>query len=298
MSNLGDRTKYIGGSDVGAILGMNNYCTRKELWEEKTGRKKPFEGNAVTDLGTYLEDYVAKLYEEKCRCRVVQRHIEIKDDACPYMQAHIDREVQNHPQHDTVGVLEIKALGRYTYKKSIQNGLPAMYLLQLQYYLMLTGREWGVFAILNRDTGEMFDFEVKPSEKIQQKIYDAVKEFWECVKEDVEPPVLKENSKPDVIQPSDNEYTESDNIELLRAIQDYNEAKQEKDIAANKMKEAKITISKLVKENEKVQAGDTKVYWTQRNYAKVDKKGLREDYPKIYDKYVSQSKSKPYINIR
>ena len=35
-----DRTKYLGGSDIGAILGLSKYRTPVDVWLEKTGRVK------------------------------------------------------------------------------------------------------------------------------------------------------------------------------------------------------------------------------------------------------------------
>lgn len=34
-----NRTKYIGGSDIGAILGLSKFRTPLEVWMEKTGRE-------------------------------------------------------------------------------------------------------------------------------------------------------------------------------------------------------------------------------------------------------------------
>ena len=34
-----DRTKYIGGSDIGAILGLSRFRSPLEVWQEKTGKE-------------------------------------------------------------------------------------------------------------------------------------------------------------------------------------------------------------------------------------------------------------------
>ena len=39
------RKGYIGGSDAGAVLGMNPYKSAYSLWAEKTGKIPEFEGN-------------------------------------------------------------------------------------------------------------------------------------------------------------------------------------------------------------------------------------------------------------
>jgi predicted phage-related endonuclease len=40
-----DRTKYIGGSDIGAILGLSRFRSPLEVWMEKTGKETKKLGN-------------------------------------------------------------------------------------------------------------------------------------------------------------------------------------------------------------------------------------------------------------
>lgn len=57
MTDLGDRTKYVGGSDVASILGMDPYTSSVELWAEKTGQIEPedFAANKHVDIGNAAE---------------------------------------------------------------------------------------------------------------------------------------------------------------------------------------------------------------------------------------------------
>ena len=57
---LSIRSRYIGGSDAGAVIGMNPYKSAYTLWAEKTGKIPGFEGNIITKVGAYLEDLVAQ----------------------------------------------------------------------------------------------------------------------------------------------------------------------------------------------------------------------------------------------
>lgn len=59
-----ERSKGIGGSDVASVLGLNPYKTNVELWEEKTGRKKPADISAKPCVlyGKKAEDYLRELF--------------------------------------------------------------------------------------------------------------------------------------------------------------------------------------------------------------------------------------------
>lgn len=70
---LAERMKGIGGSDAGAVLGVNPWRTAVDVWLEKTGRKAGFEGNAATYWGSKLEDLVAQEYADQKAVKV-RRH--------------------------------------------------------------------------------------------------------------------------------------------------------------------------------------------------------------------------------
>ena len=56
------RSHYIGGSDAAAVVGLNPFASQYSLWAEKTGRVPGFDGNLATEVGTYMEDFVAQKF--------------------------------------------------------------------------------------------------------------------------------------------------------------------------------------------------------------------------------------------
>ncbi len=53
------RRKGIGGSDAAVCLGMQPYGnTVEDLWEDKTGRVEPDDGNVATRYGSLVEDHI------------------------------------------------------------------------------------------------------------------------------------------------------------------------------------------------------------------------------------------------
>ena len=59
---LAIRKNYIGGSDAGAVIGLNPYRSAYKLWAEKTGKLPGFEGNVATKVGSFLEEFVAQMF--------------------------------------------------------------------------------------------------------------------------------------------------------------------------------------------------------------------------------------------
>ena len=57
-----ERLTGLGGSDIGAILGLNPWRTPYQVFLEKTGQAEPFTGNLQTRFGSYAEEFVAREY--------------------------------------------------------------------------------------------------------------------------------------------------------------------------------------------------------------------------------------------
>ena len=51
------RGNYIGGSDAGAVVGLNPYKSAYALWAEKTGQTPPFNGTVITEVDASRQCY-------------------------------------------------------------------------------------------------------------------------------------------------------------------------------------------------------------------------------------------------
>ena len=57
-----DRSKYIGGSDIGAILGLSRFRSPLEVWMEKTGKEVKKLDSLPLRFGSFAEAFVASEY--------------------------------------------------------------------------------------------------------------------------------------------------------------------------------------------------------------------------------------------
>ena len=85
------REGTIGGSQAGVVVGLSPYQSRFSLWTEMTGRSKPFEGNLATEVGTYLEEFVAKKFEKETGLSVQKSNYIYFNDKFPNQHATPDR---------------------------------------------------------------------------------------------------------------------------------------------------------------------------------------------------------------
>jgi len=288
---LEERKKGLGGSDSPVVLGISKWKTRRQLWEEKLGINAGFTGNEVTDLGSYLEPYVAQKYSQKTGRLLQQRHFQIHHKEYPFIFANVDREILKDDRG--VGILEIKTMDPFVFNKAKNYGLPNEYAIQLQHYLMVTGREWGAFALFNRANGNLIHFDVIPDKGIHERILEEDVKFWDLVKNQTPPDDETETEK-EVKLPE----TEKGQIylngsdEWAEAVDNLKETKQMAEQVKELDNEAKAKVQGLMGDNPVVEGNDVRVYWQySQGKAGVDTKKLKEKYPKVYDDCFKRGKS-------
>lgn len=146
-----DRDKYIGGSDIPVIMNLSPFKTRYDLLLEKAGYKEDaFEGNIYTEYGNTLEpkirDYINK---ELGKNYIEGKHTrEATEDEIIGVRIHTDGE-------DEDSILEVKTTSQIYASVNEYK----IYLVQLLYYMVNTGKTRGILAVYERpeDLNEELD---------------------------------------------------------------------------------------------------------------------------------------------
>lgn len=138
-----DRSAYLGGPDMAAILGKHPYLSALQVYANKLGLSEPFTGNEFTWLGSALEPALRKWYREE----ILEGEFESSGEI-----------FLRHPEHAFLGghpddillskggelhhMLEIKVVVSRKVKATwggmpFTDQIPAYHLIQVAYYLML-----------------------------------------------------------------------------------------------------------------------------------------------------------------
>ncbi len=199
------RLNHIGGSDASVCVGMNPYKTNVELWEEKTGQRKPedISGKDYVIYGTKAEEYLRGLFAldfPEYQVFYDDNNMFLNSDY-PWMHASLDGELMD--QEGRCGILEIKTteILQSMQKEKWNDRIPDNYFCQVLHYLAVTGYE---FAVLKaqlkskwggelRITTKHYFIERKDVEEDIKYLVDAEKRFWKCV---------ESGRRPDLILPA------------------------------------------------------------------------------------------------
>ncbi len=175
------RSNYIGGSDAAAVVGMNAFSSPYSLWAEKTGRTPGFEGNLATEVGTYLEEFVAQKFAQETGKKVRKCNLSFFNSDYPFAIANIDREIVG----EDAG-LEIKTTSELNLKKFKNGEYPENYYCQCVHYMAVTGKKRWYLAVLigNR---EFKRFTIERDEAEIAALMAAEELFWAFVKNDTPP---------------------------------------------------------------------------------------------------------------
>ena len=172
---LRGRKKYIGGSDIAAILGLSNYRSALDVFLDKTCEDVNNEGSRFTHWGTLLEDVIANEYS-----RVKGLEVEIEDSPIehpkyPFLAANIDRWV-----NDKNYVLECKTASAYKAKEwgeEKTDQIPESYLCQVAWYRAITNVNAIDIAVLIGGN----DFRIytyRKNKDFEDKIIQIGHDFW------------------------------------------------------------------------------------------------------------------------
>lgn len=177
------RSHYIGGSDAAAVVGMNAYSSPYALWAEKTGRVPGFTGNLATEVGTYLEEFVAQKFAKETGKKVRKCNQSFLNSEYHFAIANIDRDIVG----EDAG-LEIKTTDTLNLKKFKGGEYPANYYCQMVHYLAVTGKQRWYLAVLIGNK-EFKWFTLERDEDEIAALMTAEADFWELVKNDTPPAV-------------------------------------------------------------------------------------------------------------
>ena len=281
---LAERNKGIGGSDIATILGLNKWKSPLQLFLEKTGKvvAEDLSDKEVIYWGNVLEDVVAKEFERRTGKKVRKRNVMFCDDKYPYMRANVDREVVGEN-----AVLECKTTDKRNADQWVDDQVPANYILQCQWYMMIRGYEKAYIACLIG--GNQFVFkEIERDEELIEIIKGKAVEFWETnVLGDVEPDADYMDKAaykqltlcPDAIElPDDIDFK----IELLEEIKrDEKTLKQTKDKLEAEIKQA-------MQGHEVGLTSKYRLNWKKSVQKRFDSKRFKEEQSEIHEKYMKE----------
>lgn len=283
-----ERTKGIGGSDAGIILGLNKYRTKFELWLEKTGQVDPEEvDNEAVYWGNQMEDVVAKEFERRTGKKVRRANYMFSHPDYPYIKANLDRMVVGES-----ALLECKTASAYLMKEWKGDEIPESYLVQVQHYLGVTGKEKGYIAVLIG--GNKFIWkEIERDEELINIIFEAEKHFWEYHVLGGIAPELDGSSAAEKYIKERYEKAEKEKETILSAnsielLNNYALIKDNEKLVLAAKREIENKLKAELKDAEIAVTDNHLITWKYEVQNRVDTAKLQEQFPDVYKQVLKE----------
>jgi len=204
------RTTGIGGSDAGAIMGLNKYASPLTIYLSKKN-VEGFKGNAATEWGHILEDPIRKKAAEELGIEIISVPGMYTSNDIPYMNANIDGLCHAENQV-TIGGETVEGLGGFEIKTSSrgegfsEDEIPDSYYCQVQHYMAVTNLPWFILTAFFMNTKKARHYVIRRNDDfIYSRLLPAEKDFWENY-------VLTNNPPEPLGIDSESEYTANLNI--------------------------------------------------------------------------------------
>ena len=322
------REHTLGGSDVGAIFGVDSFKTNIDLYYHKTGQF-PESMKKEDDVTSALNKRWGHLAESFASYWVLIH--EQKDEFDPNAQVLIDTNIYAHPKYPymttnidgillkgdgSIILLEYKPAGIFgdAQKEWEDGNIPVKYLLQVRFYMAILGI-WvaKVVCVFTRD--KVISQTVYRDLDEEMRILEGVRDFWEnhvLVREMPDPIGDPEKLLQDmnICMPAAKQQPNVYNSKLLmdekldKVCKEYIQLDTQKSVV-----KAQLETIETTQKNIRVQlvaalggfvdgivrSFDGKSEWLVSNKgrrapAKVDKKKLKALYPDAYNDCVKESR--------
>ena len=245
-----DRSKYIGGSDIGAILGLSRYRTPLQVWMEKTGKDTKKSDSLPLRFGSFAEEFVASEYSRATGFELTHDESIYIHPSHSFMSAHIDRFVLPKSDLSNAGkrtsdtkctsvtsindnkinpnlfsrILECKTANPFATNEWGEAGtdhVPMSYLCQCIWYMAITGIDKTDLAVLFGNS-DFRVYEITRDLELEELVIQKAMGFWhQYVLKDIPPPISSEQDCQLLFSKSDSTKTveaSDETLELTRRL--------------------------------------------------------------------------------
>lgn len=291
---MDDRTKYLGGSDAAAALGLSRWKSPLAVWAVKTGAisEEDISERLPVKLGVRLEEAVAELFEEQTGKVVNRVNRTITHPQYDFLRANIDRKVLKED-----AILECKTTSAWKAKEWDGEEVPREYVIQALHYLAVTGAAKCYVAVLIGNQ----DFKIKTVERDERVISDLIRRevhFWnEFVLKNV-PPSASSSDKDTLSQlfpQADESKTiqlDSDASAILDTLEGMN---KDADGLEKQILEQENILRQILGDAEIGLARGWKVRWSNSKTRRFDTDAFKKEHADLYEQFRKENVARRFL---
>ncbi|MCF2554385.1 YqaJ viral recombinase family protein [Faecalicatena contorta] len=285
------RKQGIGGSDAGAICGLNPYRTAIQVYQDKVSDDIVEYDNESMRQGRDFENYVAKRFTEATGKKVRRANVMFYDEQYPFMLADVDRMVVG----ENAG-LECKTASPYVAEKWEDDKIPLSYQLQCFHYMRVCQAEAWYIAVLIYGRGFKY-YKLERDEEIIRGLIQIEQDFWD---NHVMKRIMPEPDGSKLADSVITEYYPKTNGTIIPLSGFDEKIKRREEVVGliEKLEMEKKQIEQELKlflgEAEVAENNQYRVSWKPVITNRIDTALLKKEQPEIYKQYQKENKSRRF----
>lgn len=277
------RKAGIGGSDAGAICGVNPYSSAMKVFHDKTSEEVEEQDNEAIRIGHDLEDYVAQRFMEATGLKVRKSNFMYRSKEHPFMIADVDRLVVG----EDAG-LECKTASAYNADKWADGNIPLHYVMQCYHYMAVTGkRTWYIAAVI---LGREFTYrKLEWDDELISRLIGIEEDFWNnhVVPGTIPPPDGSEACD-EVIEQYFHTAKKASAIKLVGFDEKLNRREEILGFIAElqaEQKQIEQEVKLFMGDNQYATSDHYRVSWGNIDSVRLDSQRIKTEKPEIYADY-------------
>ena len=277
------RKSGIGGSDAGAIGGVNPYSSPMNVYQDKVSDTVEESDSESTRQGRDLEEYVAKRFTEATGLKVRRSNVMYRSEENPFMFADVDRLVVG----EDAG-LECKTASAYNADKWENGKYPLHYMFQCYHYMAVTGKKaWYLAVVILGQDFHYVKFEW--DDWFIRELITLEKDFWENHVIPRKMPDPDGSKACDTVLKQYFRYPKKGSRVALRGFDEKLRRRAELQKQIKKLETEASQIEQEIKlamgENEYADTEGFRISWSNVESRKLDIDKIKEERPDIYEKF-------------
>ncbi|WP_125141312.1 YqaJ viral recombinase family protein [Clostridium transplantifaecale] len=289
---LAYRKTGIGGSDAGAVAGLNPFSSPMNVYQDKISSSTPDMDNESMRQGRDLEDYVAKRFMEASGLKVRRSNAMYRHDKYPFMLADIDRMVVG----ENAG-LECKTASAYSADKWKDGQIPPHYLIQCHHYMAVMGADhWYLAVVL---LGKEFKYtRIERDEELISNLIAIESAFWF---DHVIPQIMPEPDGSKACDEVLEQYfhlARKDSSVLLIGFDEKLERREEiirlKEKLEQEQRQIEQEVKLYMKDSETAFNDRYRVMWSNVDTARLDTQRIKSERPELYRDFTKVTSSRRF----
>jgi putative phage-type endonuclease len=285
-----DRSKYLGGSDIGAILGLSRFRSPLEVWMEKTGKEVKKLDSLPLRFGSFAESFIASEYSRATGFLLIHDESIYVHPEHAYITAHVDRFILDGSTSAPSRILECKTANPFSagdWGEAGTDEVPLSYLCQCIWYMAITNLNRVDLAVLFGNS-DFRIYEIVRDKELEAIILQKANFFWnEHVLRDVPPPAMSEADYQTLFRkgdPTKGVEAKAETLELTKRLQQLN---SEINVREDEISSIKQSIMSQMGEAETLTyQGKVIATWkAPKPSYRLDSKTLEQEHPEIASLY-------------